>query len=251
MSQEQTEADAFYNEEPVLEETTEQVEEVAPAQPEPVAPANQALIAELQQTRQTARQAQEELHALRVATLHQSAAQPTVDPIEVAMAKIEKTMDPDAYKFVAPGLRLMVTENYAMRQREEALSNENSQLRQTVNEIASEARSRKVYGQLAAAIPDLDAIGPQLTALLGKYPANVQQMYIDNPQLLVPLADGIRTSNGSKPGKNVQAERNKLNLDLGGTGERAAQLTASEISSMRPGSKEFESQRKSFWGETE
>lgn len=247
------EAQDFYKE-TVVGEQVEQQEETAPAVVEPVAPANQALIAERQAAQVEARQLREELHDMRRAMLQramlQQAAVPpqNQDPIGTAMKRIESKMDPDAFKFTAPMGEMILQELHAMQQRENALIERNQYLEQAVNEIAQDAKSRKIYAQLAQAIPDLDAIGPQLTAMLGKYPADVQQMYIDNPKLLVPLADSLRTTTGAKPGKNVQAERAKIGLDLG-VGERATPITANDIQAMKPGSAEFEKERAKYWRE--
>lgn len=236
----------FYNEESVVEEQEEQQVETAPAVVEPVAPVNQALIAERQAAQQEVRQLREELHALRTATLQQaSAPQQNVDPVGNALKRIEKDMDPDAFKFTAPGTKLILEELHAMRLREDALMQRNQYLEQTVSEIAQEARSRKVYSQLSQAIPDLDKLGPIMIEHLGKQSVEMQQKYINDPSLLIPLAEAFRAA-GVKPGKNVQAERAKVGMDLG-AGERATPITASDVERMKPGSAEFEKHREAFW----
>lgn len=241
------EAQNFYAEEPVDEETVEQVVEAPTPVAEPVAPANQALIAELQQTRATARMAQEELHALRTATLQQAVqSQPSYDPVEAALTRVSKEMDPDAFKFTAPGYKMLLQEMNSMRQNQEALMQRNQYLEQNVNELAQTARTNRVYTQLSQAIPDLDVLGPRLTEVLGKESPEIQKMYIDNPALLIPMANAIRAS-GTVKGKNVQAERAKVGMDLG-SGERATQLTANDISAMKAGSAAFSKVQEDFWG---
>ena len=238
----------FYSEEPVVEEQEEQQVEELQAVPEPTVPANQALIMERQAAQYEARQLREELHALRTATLQQaSAPQQNFDPVGNALKRIEKDMDPDAYKFTAPGTKLIIEELNAMRERQDALMQRNQYLEQTVSEIAQDTRSRKVYAQLSQAIPDLDKLGPIMTEHLGRQSVEMQQKYINDPSLLIPLAEAFRAGS-AKPGKNVQAERAKVGMDLG-AGERATPTTASDIERMKPGSPEFEKERSKFWNE--
>lgn len=247
MSQEFPENTADYFEEPMNEQVEEQVEEAVEAS-EPVAPANQALIYELQQERFANRQAREELHFLRTATLQQASyANQGVDPIESAMSRIKKAADPDAFKFVEPMLRPVVEELLNSRRSNEELFKRNQQLENGLNFIAQKDRERDSHSQLAQAIPDLPTIGPRILEIVGRMPAEMQAKYAADPSLLLPIAELVRGTSG-KGGSNARAAQAKVAMDIGGSSSGATSFNTGDVSSMRPGSKEFEAERSRFWG---
>lgn len=232
------------------EQTLEQGGEGTPQeganQPEP----NQAIIAELQQERAGHQRAQEELHALRTALLRDSAVdrEPAgFDPIEAALTKAKKNMDPDAYRFMEPLARLMFEESLNQRKAIEALMTENDELKNGMHHFAQKDREREAHAKLATQIPDLKELTPKLLEFVKSRPPEQQARYVKNPELLIDIADALR---GQGAPRNTAANRAKTSVDIGGAGDRAAQISASDVSSLKPGSKEFDSIRKSFYGKS-
>jgi hypothetical protein len=199
-----------------------------------------AVIEEMQALRAENRQRSDELHALRLATLRSAAQGPQYDPIEVAMKKLEAVADPDAFKYVAPMMKPILQEVAAMRER-------NEQLEQQVVFLSRRDRERETHTQLATMIPDLNVIGPKLLEHIEKLPASAQQLYADNPQLFVPLAEAIRGS--SLPGKkgNAAANRAIATMDTG-SNDRGTPTTADVIANLDPRSKEFAALQRNFYG---
>lgn len=198
----------------------------------------QGVIEEMQRLRSDVHRRDEELHALRIATLQ--SAVPRVDPVEAALQKVAKDTDPDAFKYIAPALKPILEELAAQR----AL---NQQLQSNVQFLAQRDHERETHSQLSQFIPDLDVIGPRLLELVEKLPANVKKQYVDNPALFIPLADAVRNQSAAVVAKNRGARAATV-MDTGGTTDRVIPTTADAISSMNPNSKEFAALQRSFYG---
>ena len=197
-----------------------------------------AVLEEMQRLRSDVHRRDEELHALRIATLQ--SAVPRVDPIQAALQRVEKETDPDAFKYIAPALKPILEELASQR----AL---NQQLQSNVQFLAQRDHERETHTQLSQFIPDLDVLGPRLLELVEKLPANVKKQYIDNPALFIPLADAVRNQSATGVARNRGARAATV-MDTGGTTDRVIPTTADAIGSMNPNSKEFAALQRSFYG---
>jgi hypothetical protein len=197
-----------------------------------------AVIEEMQRLRQDVNRRDEELHALRVATLRSST--PQENPVEVALRRIQAKTDPDAWKYIAPALA-PVLEELAMQRAA------NEQLQQNVQILAQRGRELETQSQLAQYIPDLDKVGPALLDLVGKLPPQIQKQYADNPALFIPLAEAVR-GQGTGASRRVAGARAAASMDTGGAGGRVIPTTADAIQAMNPNSKEFQAMQRAFYG---
>lgn len=223
--------------EPLIEQTEESQ---APPQPVFTVEEKQGLIRELQESRAQSRQIQAELHEHRQASLRQQYQAPPVDPVDTALQSLKAKNDPALVAALEGILRPVLSELYQTR-------TSNSQQAEVIERIQAMQREVSVNQQLSQTIPDIATIGPDLLKLLEKYPQATQQMYVNNPALLQPLADQVRSARASgKQVAKVAADRARTGMDTGPS-DSGFTTTADAMASMRPESKEFAKIQADFW----
>ncbi len=232
-------------------------EDVAPEEPtvpdEPKAKEdNRVPLDDLISERQARQRAEQELHALRIATLQgiQQPQQPQEDVVEVALAKIAKKAgwDDTVSAVLGPAMRPIIEElAYMRRLSEDALAELGNQ-RARIAQLTEREQAQAQNQELSRMIPDLDKVGPKMLELLKGLPPETQQMYAANPKLLIPLAQAVRSSNGLDAPK-PRPNRAALNVDTGGAPSQPITMDAASLANVKPGSKEFAAIARSFYGE--
>ena len=232
-------------------------------EPEPEAPEPQAKqedrvpVSELINERHARQRLEEEVHALRMAHLQAGQAMapraPERDPVDVAMERLVKSAgwDDAMNTVMGPALRPLLQEIAYLREMDERKNEEFARVTQQIQALSERDRLANQNQQLAQMIPDLDKVGPLILDHLKDMPDAVKQTYAANPQLLIPLANALRASNGvatPKSQRGTQAARAATALDTGAAPSAPLTLDAPTLASMRPGSKEFEAVRRDFWG---
>lgn len=231
--------------EPVVEET--------PAPDEPTAKAdNRVPLDDLISERQARQRLEQELHALRIATL-QGAAQPQPsqdDVVDAAIARIAKKAgwDDTVSAVLGPAMRPIIEELAYLRQINDQAMAEIGNQRAQIAHLSEREQAQAQNQELSRIIPDLDKVGPKMLELLKGMPPEVQNQYAANPKLLIPLAQAVRSSNGMEPAK-PRVNKAQLSVDTGGAPSQPLSFNADSIAAMKPNSKEFEAARRAFYGE--
>lgn len=192
----------------------------------------------------------QENHAQRMAFLANAAATsvPQGDPLENARKAVQKGMNGDAYTFVGGGFDPILQELYRLNQRDQQRETELYQLRNGVNSVMAQSREAQAHNYLASKIPDFNSLQDDLLRTLASQPANLQQMYANNPELLIPLADALRA--GKKPGasRTSAAAQAKLGVDAGDGGPSSMTSGLDSVNGMDFNSAAFTKLQDSFWG---
>lgn len=195
---------------------------------------------------------EQELHALRIATLQGVTANqaPKEDPVEAALSRIAKRAgwDDTLASVLGPTMRPLLEELAYMRELNEQTLQELGQQRQEVSRLSERDRTIAQNAELTRIIPDLEKVGPKMLDLLKGMPPDVQKMYAANPQLLIPLAQAVRSSNGVEAPK-PRVNKAQLSVDTGGSPSQPLTLDANALANIKPGSKEFEALARNFYGE--
>lgn len=229
--------------------------EEAQADPEPEAvetpPDTRVPLDDLISERRARQNLEQELHALRIATLQGvSAPEPREDPVDAALAKIAKRAgwDEAVTSVLGPSLRPVIEELAYLRELNEKALGEIGQQRQHIERLSERDRLASQNNELSRLIPDLDKIGPKMLELLKDLPPEAQKMYAANPTMLLPLAKAVRTSNGVEAPK-PKVNKAQLSVDTGAAPSQPLSADVATLMNMNPNSKEFEAVRRNFYGE--